>query len=492
MRRILAGIETEYGLLVEGRGAEDQIDDAMALVRSYPDERLFTWNYRYESPRSDLRGFQLDRLAVDPVDSRFDEGREHGQPSDVRSDQILPNGARFYNDHGHPEYSTPECFSSRELALHDRYGESVVLKAATAFTERTGRPVKVFKNNTDFHGATYGTHESYLVPRSLGFETLYKAVLPMLITRPILVGAGKVGSESGAWCDFQLSQRADFFTEAANAETLFRRPIFNTRDECHADPKHWIRMHVIAGDANMMPACTMRKVGLIKLAIHLAEVGQAPTWRFTNAVAAAQTVSRDESLKFKVELEGRSWTTGYEILESYLSAAERVLELDEELSQVILDCRALLESLRNGHWEDTREQIDWAAKRHFLEGFISEEDRSWKDDELRAFDLEYHNVHPEDGLYHALEQMGEIDWVPDSSEVLELANRNREGTRARARAIAVSRFGGQVHTACWRTVTFNLDGRLIEVELDPDRVYADDIDSAADVESFVNLLRGGK
>jgi Pup amidohydrolase len=492
MRRILAGIETEYGILVEGRGAEDQIDDAMALVRSYPGERLSTWDYRYESPRSDLRGFQLDRLAVDPVDSQFDEGRRHGEPSDVRSDQILTNGARFYNDHGHPEYATPECFSSRELALHDRFGESIVLRAANAFSEQAGRQVKIYKNNTDFHGATYGTHESYLIPRSLAFDSLYNAVLPILIARPMLAGAGKAGSESGAWCDFQLSQRADFFTEAANAETLFRRPIFNTRDECHADPARWIRLHVIAGDANMMPACTSRKVGLVKLAIHLAEAGVAPVWKIANPVGAAQSISRDQTLEFRVELSGCSWTTGYEILESYFAAAESALDLGAEETELIAECRSLLGKLQEGVWEETRHDIDWAAKRHVLEGFLAEEGKSWKDGELRAFDLEYHNIDPEEGLFRALEEMGDVRWVPTTDETMRCSRGNREGTRARARGLAVAKFAREVQTACWRSITFKQDGRLIEVELHPDREYSDDIDSAGDVESFVNLLRGDK
>jgi hypothetical protein len=117
MGRILAGTETEYGLYVEDRGAEDQVDDAMALVRGYPGECHVGWNYRYESPRADLRGFVLERLAIDPEDVKFDAGRKHPPDPDIRSDRVLPNGARFYNDHGHPEYSTPECWSARELAL---------------------------------------------------------------------------------------------------------------------------------------------------------------------------------------------------------------------------------------------------------------------------------------------------------------------------------------------------------------------------------------
>src|SRR5208282_2425209 len=167
---ILAGIETEYGFTVEGRGADDQIDDAIAFLRGYPGPSFIGWDYCYESPRADLRGFRLDHLAVDPEDAKRDAGRTYGAPHEVRSDRVLPNGARFYNDHGHPEYATPECWSLDELIRHDTAGEFVLLRAARSLADATGREVRVYKNNTDFHGSSYGTHESYLVPRAIGFD----------------------------------------------------------------------------------------------------------------------------------------------------------------------------------------------------------------------------------------------------------------------------------------------------------------------------------
>lgn len=490
MRRILAGVETEYGLLVEGHGAEDQIENAMALVRVYPGECLSVWDYRHESPRADLRGFQLEHLAVDPIDAKFEDGRSYGKAEDIRSDRILPNGARFYNDHGHPEYSTPECWSLRELALHDAYGETVALEAARAFAHSSGKEVKVYKNNTDFHGASYGTHESYLVPRSLGFEALYRAVAPLLVARQILTGAGKVGSEAGDWCDYQLSQRADFFMEPVNAETLYRRPVFNTRDEAHADPAQWIRLHVISGDANMMPACTARKAGLVKLALLLALDGEPPVWNLRSTVQAFQRISRDPDYRFEVELEGRSWTTAYEILESYLSAAEQTVELDEELTALIHECRALMASLAANDLGPLRKSVDWAAKRGILQSFMEEEGGSWKDASMRAFDLEYHNADPEEGLYHALEQMGEIPVYASAEEIGDRACGNEEGTRAWARAIAVTKFRSHVRNACWRTITFEIDGRLIEIELRPDMIYGRHLSEANDVGTFVRMLRG--
>ena len=489
LRPILAGVETEYGLHVEGRGAEDQVEDAMALVRECSNGRFVGWDYHYESPRTDLRGFRLARLAVDPVDARFDAGRRHGDVHEIRADRILPNGARFYNDHGHPEYATPECLSIHALARHDCAGQRVVLEAARAFAERIGREVRVYKNNTDFHGASYGTHEGYLVPRSVGFERLFRDLLPMFIARQVLVGAGKVGAESGASAIYQLSQRADFFVEPANAETLYRRPIFNTRDEPHGDATKWIRLHVICGDANMIPAATARKVGLVKLALHLAEAETAPLWRIKDPVRAFQAISRDETCEFRVELEGRSWTTAGQILESYFAAAEATLELDDAMRWVIDSSRQLLGDL-TGNFDRFRREVDWAAKRHVLEQALEGGETDWRDPSLRSYDLEYHNVDPDESLHAALVEMGEVAPDPDEADLLASLEGVDEPTRAYARGLAVRRFPSQLINAGWRSLTFRVDDKPVEVELRPDAVYPPELADTADVEEFIKALRG--
>lgn len=489
MRRILAGIETEYGLLVEGHGAEVQVDDSMALVRDYPGECFLHWDYGFESPRADLRGFRLDRLAQDPEDAKYDAGRSYGEARDLHSNRILPNGARFYNDHGHPEYATPECWSIFELANHDCAGQLVVRRAAHTMQERIGRLVKIYKNNTDFHGASYGTHEGYLVPRSVGFERLFQGLLPMMAVRQVLVGSGSLGAADGRSKGFQLSQRADFISEAANAETLYRRPIFNTRDEPHAESGEWIRLHVICGDANMISNATARKVGLMKLAIALCEINQSPVWRLKDPVRAFQAISQDQAYEFRVELEGRSWTTAGEILESYFSAAELLLDLDQELRWVIDSSRQLLTDLRS-NFDRFRREVDWAAKRTMLDEFVESEGTTWKDPSLRSFDLEYHNVDPDEGLHAALVQMEEVAPEPEVADLLACLEGVNESTRAFARGLAISKFKDYLTSVCWRTLTFSENGKSIEVDLPPDADYPPQLAEASDVGTFINMLRG--
>jgi Pup amidohydrolase len=492
MRPILAGIETEYGLAVEGRGAEDQVDDATGLVRGLTDEAFFVgWDYSAESPLADLRGFRLDRLAEDPVDAEFDRGRSHAPMSEVRADRVLPNGARFYNDHGHPEYATPECWGVAELALHDRAGEQWVRQAGVAFERATGRRIRLYKNNSDGHGASYGTHESYLVERSLGFETLYRALTPILVARTLLCGAGKVGAEAMGQVEYQMSQRADFFTEAANAETLYRRPVFNTRDEPHADPARWVRIHVIAGDANMIAGATRRKVALAKIALHLAEIGEAPAWDLREPFRDIQRVSRDLTGQGHIELAGGSWTTARHVIEAYLDAFERHFERAEPVAVELFDaadeCRWLLDDLSARPAQFAR-SVDWAAKRSLIAQFLDAEGTGWRDPVARSLDLAYHDLDPDDGLFPALLDADAVDGDPPAEQTALRARQVCEPTRAFARSVAVRSLGPSLVGVSWGRLALETSAGLQVLSLPPDAAYPECLDGQ-DADGFAETVR---
>jgi Pup amidohydrolase len=468
--RILAGLETEYGLYIEGRGAAEQIEDSQALVRNDPNRGRFLWDYRFESPRADLRGFSVEKLAVDPVDAQYRRAGVAEFSPETRADRLLPNGGRFYNDHGHPEYATPECFTLAALAIHDEAGELHVQRAAESFEAKINRPVRVYKNNTDFHGSSYGTHESYLCPRELGFDRLYGAVMPMLIARTVLCGAGKLGTERNGvrGIRYQLSARADFFSEAFNVETLYRRPIFNTRDEPHADPSQWIRLHVIAGDANMMPSATRRKVGLVKLAIALEAIGKAPKWRIQDPVRAMQSVSADESLEFSIDLVRREKTSAHEILESYFEAGWSLPDLDEEMEALLLEGRELLRTIRSD-WRQAVPSVDWAAKRWLLEQVMDETGLTWDSPDLRSYELEYHSTDRENGLFYALREMGRVPGGAATTELEQAARTSLEPTRARLRGAAIN--DPELVNASWSMLEFDRGNGIERLTLDPMGAY---------------------
>ena len=145
-----------------------------------------------------MRGFRVKSLSQDEEEDAFcaeDRKRSYSY-LEMKCDRVLKNGARFYNDHTHPEYSTPECRSVLSLVAHDVAGERIVGECvALRNRELGGKVLQVFKNNTDYSGHSYGTHDNYLIPRETPFEDLVKALVPFLVTRQLYAGAGKVGSE---------------------------------------------------------------------------------------------------------------------------------------------------------------------------------------------------------------------------------------------------------------------------------------------------------
>jgi proteasome accessory factor A len=464
----LFGIETEYGLLVEGKGAHDLMEESRRLVRAYAGVAAGPWDYCAESPRRDMRGFQVDHLSYNREDARLDRGRSPMSAEEQRSDRALANGARLYNDHGHPEYSTPECRTLRDLVAHDRAGERIVLECARLRAKETGRETRLFKNNTDFHGISYGCHEGYLTSREVPFERLLHGLLPFLVTRILYAGAGKTGVESDgpfkSECQFQLSQRADFFTEIASVDTLANRPIVNTRDEPHADPRRYRRLHVICGDANMCEFATALKVGTTSLVLDLLEAGREPLIRLKNPITAFRAVSRDPSFRWNVELEDGRTMRATDIQWVYLREAQRLLAGAEgETAWVLGEWERILRDLETDPFQ-AEDRLDWVAKRRLLETYIEAEGLWWEDPTLRSLDLEYHNVDPAEGLYAALEESGAVQRVVDEDAIAGAVT-TAPDTRAAVRGELVSRWGDRIARISWAGVTLNTASGPWEVEL---------------------------
>jgi proteasome accessory factor A len=239
----------------------------------------------------------------------------------------------------------------------------------------------------------------------------------------------------------------------------------------------------------MIPEATARKVGLMKIALLLCEAGQAPVWAIKDPVRTFQDISRDESHQFRIELEQRSWTTASEILESYFAAAEHCLELDEEMSWVIQTSRSLLNDL-GSRFDRFARHVDWAAKYTMLSEFKAGEGLDWSDPHLRAFDLEYHNVDPEEGLHAALIEMNAVEPDPPRAELLACLEGVNEPTRAFARGLAISKFNKDLRGVCWRTLTFSVNGVPVEVDLSPNADYPPQLREANDVGTFISMLRG--
>jgi proteasome accessory factor A len=460
----MIGIETEYGIWVEGKGAQDLVSEATYLVQGCPPPAIAgRWDYTREHPRRDVRGFTVSQLSIDPTDAQFEQaGSPHSTDVEVRADRVLPSGARLYNDHGHPEFATPECTSLRELLAHDRAGERWMQTLAERRSHKLGgTPVALYKNNTDFHGASYGTHESYLFARAVPFDDVIQSLLPFFTTRQIFAGAGKVGSENGApKTDFQLSQRADFFSTIASVDTLYNRPLINTRDEPHADARRFRRLHVICGDANLCEVATLLKCGTTLLILRLLEQGWRPEGvALADPVAAVKQISHDPTFQWLVARASGGSIGAVEIQRVYLSGAkERLTGLSPETDLVLTEWEAVLNALETDPLS-LDGTLDWVTKRQLLDGFREAEGLRWDDAHLQSLDLEYHNVDPGAGLYLALEQEGHVRRIVEEPEILAaLKNPPAGSPRAIARGIAACRFPDAVKRVTWSRITLEEPG----------------------------------
>ena len=486
------GIETEYGIFVEGAGAQDLVTETIGVVRSCPDPWVTGWNYRGEDPRRDLRGFTVSHLATNPDDAQFDDPSRPPIPmAEERSDRILANGARLYNDHGHPEYSTPECTRLRDLVAHDCAGERIVWDCARRYMQTTGRTVHIYKNNTDYHGASYGTHEGYLTLRSVPAESLIQGLIPFLATRQIFAGAGKVTADEGL---YQISQRADFISVEAGVDTLHNRPLVNTRDEPHATPSRYRRLHVIVGDANMSRWATAMKVGTTSLVLALIEDGWTPPFRVRNPVAALKHVSRDRTLQWLVESENGRSLYAIDIQRAYLQEAQRrYLGSSEDTDWVLSEWDTVLTDL----CEDLTvagDRVDWIAKRTLLEQFMEAEKVGWDAPVMESLDLAYHDVDPEQGLFYGLEAAQAVRRIVSESAIEAARSCPPADTRASIRGLFVRRFPGAVRSVGWNGIAFRYNGEdflfdmnsLVDGNLEP---LTAELAEAATLEEWVAIIR---
>lgn len=458
----LYGIETEYGITREDLDDVDPVVESMELVRAHLTASFERrWDYGGEDPHDDARGFRVSGLQQDKEEDDFARIDAHRPFSfhEMKSDLVLPNGARFYNDHTHPEYSTPECRTLRDLLAHDRAGERVVQRAAERRNRTLGGPhVQLYKNNTDLHGHSYGCHDNYLVSRSIPFPQLVAGLLPFLVSRQVIVGAGKVGieaQESGfVPGQYQLSQRADFMETDLSVDTMHNRPVLNTRDEPHADRTKYRRLHLIIGDANMCEYATALKVGTTQLVLELIDRGAAPAIELADPVAAVKQISRDPDLKATVRQQQGPALSGIEIQEQYYTAARRMLAgADAETDWVLREWGDTLELLKQDRGRLVG-KLDWVTKLWLLETFIREERIGWDDPWLASLDLEYHNVNADRGLYLGLEAEGKAWRMTTEADIEQALSAGPGDTRGGLRGLCVRRFPDQIKAMQWERIQF--------------------------------------
>ncbi|HKS31619.1 MAG TPA: proteasome accessory factor PafA2 family protein [Chthoniobacterales bacterium] len=464
MRRVF-GLETEYGITLTGTETVDVVAESIELVRRYTDHgALMKWDYDLEDPHLDARGFRARELLQDTDESAYYEIDKRRPLSfeEIKSDLVLSNGARFYNDHAHPEYSTPECTTLRQIAAQEKAGERILAECARRRNLKLtpGNEVRLYKNNTDFAGHSYGCHDNYLMTRDIPWDRIVTGILPFLVTRQIFAGAGKMGiegeSSQGDPGIFQISQRADFFSVVVSIDTMNRRPLVNTRDEPHVDASRYRRFHVILGDSNMSEWATAMKVGTTALVLDLIERGIAPQLEIAQPVDTNKSISRDPTYDWIIELKDGRKISAIDLQRIYLSAATKLWSdpPDEEHAWILSEWDNVLNDLERDPMS-TRDRVDWSAKKFLLDALQQDEKLSWSDPWLQSIDLEYHNLDLDRGLYYELVRKGLMRRVSSEEDIKAAIFNPPETTRAFFRGRAVARFNDEISSIQWDEIVFS-------------------------------------
>ncbi|HYE30273.1 MAG TPA: proteasome accessory factor PafA2 family protein [Methylomirabilota bacterium] len=465
------GLETEYGISRDGVEELDVVSESIALVRSATEPGVWMrWDYEYEDPHADVRGFRVAELRQDTDESNYYEQDAERELSfvEIKSDLALGNGARFYNDHAHPEYCTPECSTVSELVAQDRAGERIVMTCAERLSEKLGSKVRIYKNNTDFAGHSYGCHENYLLPRSLPWDLLAQNIQAFLVTRQIFAGAGKFAIEAEdrhVGPGFQIAQRSDFFSELQSVDTMQRRPLVNTRDEPHANPQLFRRFHVIIGDANMSAFATRLKVGTTALTLEALVRDPKRVYPFlSDPLATLPAISRDTTFKWEVPLlSGRS--TAVAVQRAYLKAVQDLCDLTHpEKAEIVRDWEAMLNDLEQDPMR-CRDRVDWVAKLALVREFQQANGVADDDPWLLSLDLEYHRLDLEEGLFYALERSGAMRGLVPEEQIQRALHEPPATTRAHIRGKCIQKFREQVSSAQWDHITLEGGNGPVKISL---------------------------
>jgi proteasome accessory factor A len=383
------------------------------------------------------------------------------------SNVFLTNGSRLYLDVGsHPEYATAECDDLAQLIAHDRAGELIlddlVLEAQQRLhLEGFGGKVYLFKNNTDSAGNSYGSHENYLIPRKGEFARLAEILIPFLVTRQLIAGAGKVlPSPHGG--TFAFSQRADHIWEGVSSATTRSRPIINTRDEPHADAEFYRRLHVIVGDSNMSETTALLKVGTVDLLLRMVEEGVIMRdMRMENPIRSIREISHDLTGSQLVRLANGRELTALQIQQEFLAKVTAFVERsgahNPHVPRILDLWQRALGAIEIQDYRGIDTEIDWAIKKKLIDGYMARHGLDLESPRVAQLDLTYHDISPSRGLFNLLEARGAAARVVADVDIKTAVDTPPQTTRAKLRGDFVRRAQecGRDYTVDWVHLKLN-------------------------------------
>jgi proteasome accessory factor A len=439
MQRRIFGIETEFGVTCTFHGQRRLSPDEVAR---YLFRRVVSW----------------------------------GRSSNV----FLRNGSRLYLDVGsHPEYATAECDDLAQLVTHDKAGERILEELLVDAERRLadegiGGDIFLFKNNTDSAGNSYGCHENYLVARAGEFSRIADILLPFLVTRQLICGAGKVlqTPRGAVYC---LSQRAEHIWEGVSSATTRSRPIINTRDEPHADAERYRRLHVIVGDSNMSEVTTLLKVGSANLVLEMIEQGvQFRDFSLDNPIRAIREISHDLTGRRPVRLAGGREASALDIQREYHArAAEHVARRgpDPVAERVVELWGRTLDAIDSQELSKIDREIDWAIKHRLVEQYRAKHNIELSNPRIAQLDLAYHDIRRGRGIFDLFQRKGMVERVTTDAAIDEAKDVPPQTTRAKLRGdfIAAAQAAGRDFTVDWVHLKLNDQAQRTVLCKDPFR-----------------------
>ena len=365
------------------------------------------------------------------------------------SNVFLANGSRLYLDVGsHPEYATGECDDIEQLVAHDKAGERILEDLARDAQSRlqdegvTGE-IFLFKNNTDSTGNSYGCHENYLIARQGDFSKFSDVLIPFLVSRQLIAGAGKVlTTPRGA--TFCLSQRAEHMWEGVSSATTRSRPIINTRDEPHADAERFRRLHVIVGDSNMSETTTMLKVGATDLVLRMIEAGVVlRDLTLENPIRAIREISHDITGKKTVRLSNGRELSALDMQREFFDRAFDFAHRREivvgTVAKVLDLWERTLDAVEKDDLAAVASEIDWINKLQLVERYSIKHSLALSSPRIAQIDLAYHDINQSRGLYYLSQRRGLVKTVASEAEIALAQVEPPQTTRAKLRGDFIKR-----------------------------------------------------
>jgi len=385
------------------------------------DERIFGLRNEYsvvlsaDGPRQ-LSQQEASRRLFGPVAS--------GGPS---RNVLLRNGGQLYLDSaGRPEYATPDCGNALDLVVHDKAGERILEGLLEDAGQRlreegiTGE-ISVLKSNAGPAGSSYGCQENYLAGRRGEFGRLADILIPFLVTRQLICGAGTI-AQTPRGAVYRLGRPPGRTGTSLSSAINRARPFLSARDEPSA-AAGVRRLRVIVSDPAMSETTTLLKVGATDLVLRMAEAATGmPDLTLDNPVQAIADVSRDLTGRGRIRLADGRQISALDIQREYLAKASDFTGnrgADATDRRVLRIWERALDAIDAQNLDAIAREIDWVIKYQLIERYRAAHELPLSAPQVAQADLAYHDIHRSRGLYYRLQRSNAVDRTARDIDIFE-------------------------------------------------------------------------